>query len=212
MSGQNAAQKVVNAFGCSQEKALEFLMHCGNEIRLFQSSLELIASSETSAKNKAALKKLLINMMCEKEARVLVSSTITSDTVFSYSIDEYLFHLSNLSAKYPYKSIELFFKSDYVNLVKLVKIKTNSTQECYDMLTTLRQYFAGFYKEHGAYYDQTDKNLRYIVSFDAKKNLSMRLKSITIKETVKIGPDKYKAQKDLEFSRRQYRKLMAKKK
>ncbi|MCO6477736.1 MAG: hypothetical protein J5I94_13985 [Phaeodactylibacter sp.] len=190
---------------CSEEQAKEFLIYVSKQIGIVQIALSEIASSRRTFEEKQKIIDFLLNYIVEEDAVIFVSSKLGSGRIDTFSVKQYLYHLSRLSQNYKYESVNLFFDPNYLRLLGLERLPEGDYHE---MHIIVKQYFRGGFHKYGtAYRDLTLKNFMCTIREIRKAEYELKLKSIQVRETLDVTEQKLaQAKKDFEQYKRDFMK------
>jgi len=172
-----AEQRVMDAFGISQNEAYSFLIHLSKNVDVIQHRFTEIASHKVDMATKEGYIDQLVNDFFAKDGIVEVSSK-NRKTIRQQKVLSYLNKLKGLHHKYGYTEIELFFDVDHLEIGKIEKNLENG----YEFNVGLKQYFRGCRGDNDCYLDMTYKNLRYNL-VEKNGEYILKIKSIKVKET-----------------------------
>lgn len=180
---EDPVKEVMEKLGCSQEHAENFLVYVSKRMEVIEIALNQIASTNTSLSDKQKLIDLFLDYIAEEDAVVMVSSVVHKGSVTEYSIKEYLYYLSQLSAKYEYETIDLFFDPKFLNLSGL-EYKDKS-KNIHEIIIDVKQYFVAN-TTSAKYKDLTFKTFKCNVYESVSPPFLMKLQSVWVKETLDV--------------------------
>lgn len=195
---------VMEKLNCSKEQAEDFLVYVSKQMDIIRIALSEISSTNTHPKDKQKLIDLLLKNIVDKDAVVIVSTVVTDEILSEFTMEEYLYYLSNLSEKYDYDAVDLFFDPEFLNLSG-IEYK-NKNKGIHELLIDVKQYFRGSSTKR-TYKDLTFKTFKCNVYESKEGAYELKLQSIRVKETLNVTMEELIAvKKDFEQLKKEYLK------
>ena len=176
--------QIQSSLNCKRENAIKVF----NIINIFsdrvQKIISEIASSDSSRQFNEEYINKVVQQYFESENSIVQVSSRSRNSLSTYYIKEYLYHLTRLKTKYGYTKVELTFDPEYLGLSKLEKVGTNK----YELSVCMWQLFSGFIDDDEIFSDATRKKFRFMFR-KINNTLTVSIDQICVAET--ISKEKY---------------------